>query len=262
MRAASLAPRTIQARIDLVLLFAERTGLDPTGASWQDLTMFLAALAGAGTRQTYQGHFRAWYQWLVRMEYRPDDPTQKLHKQRVPRRSPRPFTIGQVSKILSQRMHRRTRAMVLLGAYEGFRVSEIAKVAGPHIEGPNIWVEGKGGVVDKVPLHPLVAEVAETFPARDFWFPSHVRPGPMTGNSASRIISDLIARAGVDGTAHQLRHFFLTEALRASGGNLKVAQELGRHASIATTAGYTKVDDEERRAAVFALPRPLRLISS
>jgi site-specific recombinase XerD len=33
-----------------------------------------------------------------------------------------------------------------------------------------------------------------------------------------------------------------------------MAQELLRHASVATTALYTQVDDTERRAAILALP--------
>ena len=66
----------------------------------------------------------------------------------------------------------------------------------------------------------------------------------------------MFTRAGVPGSAHSLRHFYGTQTLRSSGGNLRVTQELMRHASPATTAIYTKVDDEQMRAAVDALPIP------
>jgi integrase/recombinase XerD len=62
-------------------------------------------------------------------------------------------------------------------------------------------------------------------------------------------------RAGVGGTPHQLRHSFGTNALRVAG-DVRVAQELLRHASLATTQLYTAVDDTARRAAIHALPTP------
>lgn len=85
-------------------------------------------------------------------------------------------------------------------------------------------------------------------------FDGHASPGGL-----STVLSDAFKRAGVDATAHQLRHWFGTNVLRA-GGNLRVAQELLRHSSPAITARYTQVDDTERRAASVALPT-LRMIT-
>ena len=36
-------------------------------------------------------------------------------------------------------------------------------------------------------------------------------------------------------TPHSFRHYFVTIVLHATGGNIRVAQELARHSSIATT---------------------------
>jgi site-specific recombinase XerD len=57
---------------------------------------------------------------------------------------------------------------------------------------------------------------------------------------------------------HMLRHAYATALLRATedggaGANLRVTQELMRHASPATTAVYTQVTDQERRRAVLNL---------
>jgi len=45
-------------------------------------------------------------------------------------------------------------------------------------------------------------------------------------------------------TPHSFRHYFVTTVLRASG-NLKLAQELARHANIAVTQRYVHLSDDE-----------------
>jgi site-specific recombinase XerD len=46
-------------------------------------------------------------------------------------------------------------------------------------------------------------------------------------------------------TPHSFRHYFVTTVLRASGGNLKLAQELARHKNIAVTQRYAHLSDDE-----------------
>lgn len=46
-------------------------------------------------------------------------------------------------------------------------------------------------------------------------------------------------------TPHSFRHYFVTVVLRASGGNLKMAQRLARHKNISITERYARVSDEE-----------------
>lgn len=261
MAAAGMADRTVKERVRLVAQFEQETGIDPVTADWRALAAFLADDEfKPGTRQTYYGHLAAWFYWLVVVEEaRPDDPTMKIRTPKVPRRYPNPVTLDHLGRILDTRMHHRTRAMILLGAYEGFRVSEIAHTRGDHFDDDDIHVLGKGGVKAKVPVHALVAEIAATMPRRGLWFPSHTREGhPILGNSVSAIIKGVMERAGIPPAKkpHSLRHFFGTYVLRTSGGNLRVAQELMRHASVASTQLYTEVDIAERRAAVAALPAP------
>jgi len=55
-------------------------------------------------------------------------------------------------------------------------------------------------------------------------------------------------------TPHKFRHYFVTTVLRGSG-NLKLAQELARHANISTTAGYahlSMVELESGYGAIFS----------
>lgn len=46
-------------------------------------------------------------------------------------------------------------------------------------------------------------------------------------------------------TPHSFRHYFVTTVLRASGGNLKLAQELARHKNIAVTQLYAHLSDDD-----------------
>ena len=76
----------------------------------------------------------------------------------------------------------------------------------------------------------------------------------MASRSISTITTRLFKGLGIEGSIHRCRHWFGTSILRSSGGNLRVAQELLRHASPASTAVYTLIDGTERSAAVLALP--------
>ena len=46
-------------------------------------------------------------------------------------------------------------------------------------------------------------------------------------------------------TPHSFRHYFVTAALKGSGGNLKLVQELARHRNIAVTQRYAHLSDDE-----------------
>lgn len=68
----------------------------------------------------------------------------------------------------------------------------------------------------------------------------------------SRTISQTFRRAGYDVTAHQLRHWFGTHALRIAK-DVRVAQELLRHASLQSTQIYTKVSDQRKAETIRRL---------
>jgi len=260
MRAAGMSERTIGSRVGLIDFLGRYAGVDACAATWEHLAAFLSrqtagARVSAGTRSVNYADLSAWFSWLQAMGYRTDNPVDLLHKPKSVKRRPRPVSTEQLERVLAACNRRRTRAMVLLGAYQGFRVHEIAKFRGEDISSDQVRVIGKGGKEDWLPLHPYIAELADEFPRWGYWFPSYTRASqPVTAKSVCTVISKLMDRAEVDATAHQLRHWYGTEVLRAAGGNTRVAQELLRHESLATTAGYTFVDPTERRAAVLGLP--------
>lgn len=69
---------------------------------------------------------------------------------------------------------------------------------------------------------------------------------------AHNILKDAFSACELPGhvTTHSLRKTFANHVLRASGGNIKVLQELLGHKHLSTTEAYLSFDLDELRAAV------------
>lgn len=170
---------------------------------------------------------------------------------------PRPVTSAQVEAILgacADTRARQTRAYVILAAYAGLRVHEIAQIRGEDVRDGELLVDGKGGSRSSVPMHPAVAALADVMPRRGWWFPTDGIEGHVHRCSVSSAIARAMRRADVPGTPHALRHHYGTQVLISSGGNLRVTQRALRHASPATTAIYTAIADDSLRMAIAAIP--------
>ena len=262
MRASGMSPRTVEARMHLMRRFTAEAG-DPETADATTIIDWMASYNGerrplwsVGTRQTHRANLASWFGWLVKQEYRLDDPMVRVRAPRRPRREARAVAEQHLPRLLSQRMHSRTRVMIMLAAYQGLRVSEIACLRGEDVDvmAGTITVHGKGGTVASLPLHEEIEAIAKTMPARGWWFPSRDSSGHVHGHSVSAMVSKAMQRARVPGTAHSLRHGFATRLL-AEGTDTRVIQSLLRHANLATTQIYTHVDRSAMREAMERLRR-------
>lgn len=208
------------------------------------------------TAATYHAYLRAWFSWLCLMDHRADNPMIKLAAPKYPERVPRPVSDDDLIRLLTMRMHHRTRVMIMLAALSGLRVSEVARVKGEDVDlaGPRLWTVGKGGRRSMLPLHPLLVDAALTMPRRGWWFPGNTRRAGehIHGKSVSDIVGQAMRRAEVRGTPHSLRHWYGTTLLD-DGADLRTVQELLRHRSVATTQIYTRVPDARRHAAIGRL---------
>lgn len=256
------SPRTVTDREQVLRLFARRRRVDPVTASWREVAAFLLNPSFSdSTVITYHAALRSWFRFLVEVGVRADNPTERIDRPATPRRVPHPVTTPELAQLLRRVNRRRTRSMILLAAYQGLRVHEIAKVRSEQFRGDRLEVLGKGGHAASLPVHALVADLAAGFGPVGWWFPSYTDPArPVTSHNVSRVVSETMSRAAVPGSAHSLRHWYGTEILTAAGGNLRTAQQLLRHASPATTAIYTLITDGQLRAAVNALPVPLHAV--
>lgn len=211
-----------------------------------------------GTRRTERNAIVAFYTYALNDELIDSDPSRRLEKIRAPRGKARPFTREQIDAMLTSGAYRRTRVMILLGYYQGFRVSSIANVHGHDIDiaGGTIRSVVKGNKQLILPLHPVIAAIAATMPTDDYWFPARGgRTGPILSGSVTDAIRDAKVRAGIHDdelTAHSLRHSFGTDLVEA-GVDIRIIAELMGHESVATTQIYTAVSAEKKRAGLHAL---------
>ncbi|OZE89999.1 tyrosine recombinase [Rhodococcoides fascians] len=256
--AQSLSKRTVSERAVTVRRMASWCDLDPAHATTDDVVTWLAEAGPewkASTRHTFHSHLVAWFLWLQKMGHRADNPMTVVGKPRRPRADPHPVADAHMPRLLAQRMHKRTRVMILLIALAGFRVHEVAKVRGEHFDlvGRTVTVVGKGGVRAVLPLHPLLVEAAWTMPRQGWWFPANAtRTGHVLARSVGTIVKQVMIRAEVPGSAHSIRHWYGT-TLVDSNVDLRTTQELLRHASLATTQIYTKIADHRKASGIDTL---------
>lgn len=259
-RAANLSERTVRERALTVEALCRDAGVPPSDIQPGHVVAFLSRRnLSPTTRATYHASLRVFFAWMVARGHRPDDPTADTPRPKRPAGIPRPVQSEQLGAILVACSRSRTRAMVLLAALAGLRVHEVAKIQGEDLDlaAGTLTVTGKGGKTAFIPLHPILATMAaEEWPRRGYWFTSYRdRSKPITSRAVGKAISAAMDRAGVAGTAHQLRHWYGTELLEA-GASLRTVQELMRHESVATTQIYTKVTSARRREAIGRLVLP------
>lgn len=256
--AARRSDVTVSERVRVLSQFAAEIAKPAHTAQPIDVICWLGKHTewSTSTAATYHSYLRAFFNWLMLMDHRVDNPMIKVAAPKYPERVPRPVSDDELVQLLTMRTHHRTRVMILLAALAGLRVSEIAAVRGEDIDmaAPAIYVTGKGGKRAMVPLHPLLVEVAASMPRRGWWFPANSRrPGDhVLGKSVSDIIGQAMRRCGVRGTPHSLRHWYGTTLLD-DGADLRTVQELLRHSSVATTQIYTRVTGERRKDAISRL---------
>lgn len=260
-RAAGLSERTITERGNVVRGLAAGATHEPATLDRRDVVAYLGRRGlSPSTRATYHASAAAWFRWCVEAGYRPDDPMAGMRAPRRPRGVPQPVSAAQLGALLATVNRRRTRAMVLLMIYAGLRVHEVAKLRGEDVDVPGgtLRVVGKGGRVAVIPLHHELAALAARMPAHGWWFPAYTgRDEPITPAAVSTAVGRAMRRAGYDGHAHQLRHWYGSE-LVAGGVDLRTVQTLLRHESLATTQVYTAVPDAARRAGITSLSAPRR----
>ncbi|MFZ1363210.1 MAG: site-specific integrase [Candidatus Nanopelagicales bacterium] len=254
-RGRGLSERTIRERAWTVERIAREFDTEPQNLTPDQVAQWFAQPMHPATRASYHGHIRAWGRWVAL--HGGNDASIQLGPVKKLRTKPRPVTSDHLEAALRHpELRRRTRMMMLLAAYQGLRVHEIAKIRGEDVDVLNktVHVLGKGQVEEWLPLHPIIEAEASGWPSKGYWFHSYTKPGHhIRSSQVGHAISGALTRAGANATAHQLRHWFATELVR-SGADVFTTQTLMRHASAATTAVYVQVADDSGREAIQGLP--------
>lgn len=253
--AQGLSERSISERAACVARYARFSSEDPLAFTAAGMTRYIGRPGlKPRTRWAYRQHLASFSDFLVAAKLRDGSPLGDVPAVRKPTGTPRPVESHELAALLGK-VDGPARMMVLLAAYAGLRVHEIAKVEGRDLdrEGATLTVLGKGGREDVLPVHPEILAEAAHYPERDWWFPAK-EGGPVSRQAVSMAIGRALAGAGSRATAHQLRHWYASALLEA-GADIRVVQELMRHASLQSTQIYTRVSPHQRVAAVGNLPR-------
>jgi integrase/recombinase XerC len=165
----------------------------------------------------------------------------------------------------------RDRAFILTLADTGLRVHEACNLRRGDID----WQEGKAIIIGKGNQEAVVRFSSRSLTAlRDYintraeidgaygrslsslpLFARHdlgagKRVEPISTTTGRNIVRDRVVEtlgqeASGTITPHSFRHYFVTEVLQGSGGNIKLAQKLARHKNIQVTQRYAHLSDEE-----------------
>jgi integrase/recombinase XerD len=221
--------RTIDEREAFLRRYFDRTKIRPLHETPESIKRFVSTAARdgqqikPGTQWLYQQHFRAYCRWLVLTDRRIDNPMEKLPPISKPRGLPKPVTEQELARLL-RAAQGDTRTMILFGAFAGLRVHEIAKLHGKDLDW-DTWklrVTGKRGKTSVLDLHPVLRDSVADYPRAKFWFPVRDDNGkptskPIAPADVSTAIRKVMRAAGVDATAHQLRHRYGTILLEQTG---------------------------------------------
>lgn len=276
-----MRPRAIDTYVRELRYLLRQLGEDATNAdiTAQTLGRYQIArrhLAAATIRKTLTV-IRSYCRWAMSVGLRTDDPTVQILWPKTKRPLPRALTTSELRRLevalaaplvgdrKVQRVRSRDRRIVLLMLYAGLRLSEVAGLMWSDVDldaGTLTVVEevAKGGRERVIPLHSRLVRALREIPERE-------QHGAVAGHPDGRPLSRktiphlfdrwLMEEAGLQISAHRLRHTFATRLLR-EGANLRDIQRLLGHASLATTERYLMVDVSETRLAVDLLPESFR----
>ncbi len=263
---AGLSRNTLSAyRSDLEALSAWLKA-PPATATREQLQSYLRRCVESGARPRSTARLlsslRRFYQYLLREQLIPDDPTAQLESPKLGRPLPKSLTEEQVEKLLQApdvetALGLRDRAMLETLYATGLRVSELVGLTlqQANLQAGVIKVIGKG---DKERLVPLGEEAIEwlqryLIAARakllhgqttDALFPT-ARGAAMTRQAFWHNLKRYTRVAGIEThlSPHTLRHAFATHLLN-HGADLRVVQMLLGHVDLSTTQIYTQVARE------------------
>lgn len=258
MRRRNLSPSTIKRRRSTVTRF--ETHLEPTPllhANADDITDWLDSLTVAtSSRRYYIADLASFYEWAQLRRVLTEAPTDHVVRPQCPRYLPHPIDDDDLAHAVANAQPR-MRCILLLGALAGLRRSEIAHLRGHDVDLTQnlLWVrQGKGNRDRVVPLHPDLRAAILLLPRAGSGTVIATDEGrPYQPDTIGTAVVRYLRGIGITGeSAHALRHWFATTTYRQTR-DLRLVGDLLGHASVSTTAIYTKVVMADAQPAVAGL---------
>jgi integrase/recombinase XerC len=165
----------------------------------------------------------------------------------------------------------RDRALLQVLLRTGLRIGEVAALDISDVRltqrtGELVVRHGKGDRRRVVPLSRSVRAALRDWRTDRTRHPSKpaVDSGPLwlsrsgerlSVRSISKLVSEVLAAAGVEESAHALRHTLATRLVRDHARDLALVADILGHADVKTTRRYARSELEDRRAALEDLDR-------
>jgi integrase/recombinase XerD len=195
---------------------------------------------------------RSFYGGLLQRDIEPL--LRQIKRPRRPARVPRPYSLGEIEKLLSVGTEGNLRARAFLSCVYGggLRLSEATHIQITDLDSARhrlLVSHAKGGRQRYTLLSDNLLSVLRNYyrQARPkvFLFPGAEALEPMNKGTGQNIFYGAVAKARLPdrGGIHSLRHSFATHCLE-NGIEITVVQKLLGHASLHTTAGYLHVRAE------------------
>lgn len=259
-------------------LGADTTNADLTERAVEEYKEYLVNDRGAAVATVINALavLRDFATFAQKKGYRSDDPTANVERPTKQRPQPKPLYPHEIDALIDairmppwlrpcRRWHwERNRRLVFLLLYSGLRLSEAAglRCGDVKIEANVIVVPAqiaKNGKERRVTLHPRLKTIFQLVPAAE-WQPDRAVAGRadgacLTSRGMAKIfngwLQDELKFDAVH--AHRFRHSFACLMLW-NKADIKTIQELLGHNQLSTTEWYLEAREEEKRAAVAAIP--------
>jgi integrase len=224
-----------------------RVGVHPQLATVEDLQKIIMGVKASSTKGTYAARLRSIFKALNKMKVIDNRVIEDLPNVRKGRGLPHPITPSE-AKMLMTEAREPMRDWFIIGCCAGLRAMEVAYLRGVDLEqqedGYVLRIAGKGGTDLAVPVAKIVADTI-------LKYNTNQRLWEVTPNRLTKKTSLEMKRLGIPKkTFHACRHYFATNMLEKSGGDLLAVRDLMRHSSVATTQVYTQLASGRTRTLV------------
>ena len=221
----------------------------------------------SNTKANIRNLMHVLFQWARRWELVDKNPIELVRQSARRLQTPRRITVEEFRRLLEQ-MQEPVRTMAILAACLGLRIGELLGLQWGDIDLLNGTLTVRRSVYQyhvgpaktsyseaALPLAPEIVSVLQNwlsqakYRAETDWVFASDKGGPRDGDKLrEKFLQAAADRARIGKIGwHTLRHSFAT-ALDVAGARMKVAQELMRHANIATTMDvYTGVMERDKR---------------
>lgn len=225
-----------------------RMGIHPQLATTEDLQRAVMTAKAASTKGNYASRLKSMFRAMNKIGVIANNAADELVTPRKGRGLPHPLTPNEARLCMSEEARQPMRDWFTVACSAGLRAMEVANLRGIDLEeredGFVLRIAGKGGTDLTVPVALKVAEVIKSYNTNG-------RLWNYSPNRLSKLASLEMKRLGIPNkTFHACRHYFATNMLEKSGGDLLAVRDLMRHSSVATTQIYTQLATGRTRSLV------------